>query len=89
MTDPDRVRDIIASIGADLKAKAAAGQAKLDPIAYLEDDYGRDMSKWPREALTAYCAMQLGMLPDKTPLHKLPADKIVPTLRKAYRSVTG
>lgn len=89
MADPDRVREIIADIGQSLKAEAADGQTILDPIAYLEDDYGRDMSKWPRDALTAFVAMQLGVLPDKTPLHELPADKIVPTLRKAYRSVTG
>jgi len=86
-SNPEEVREIITFVGKQMKADLDAGAESIDPILALEAAYSTDMSKWPPDAITAFLAMQLAVLPDGPPLHKTPRDRVVPTLRKAYRMV--
>lgn len=86
-TDYDKVRKIIADTGEALKAELEAGAATIDPVEALENAYGLDMQRWPPEAMTAFVAMQMAVLPHGPPLHETPRHMIVPTLRRAYTMV--
>ena len=85
--DADDVRAVLATVGQRAKAELAAGAETVDPIRYLEQDFGRSMKDWPAEALVAFVAVGLATCPSGVPLHKTPRDHILPALRVAYRSV--